>query len=63
MRGKAWNDAGSETRMGRLIKYIFYLILIGFVALVGYAYIGPFFGVDFAPPPSEQHVPVDLDAK
>jgi hypothetical protein len=35
--------------MGRLIKYLFYLFILGIVALIGFAYIGPFFGVDFGP--------------
>jgi len=35
--------------MGRLIKWLFILIVFGFVALVGYAYLGPFFGADFSP--------------
>ncbi|MCR9147273.1 MAG: hypothetical protein NXH74_08735 [Rhodobacteraceae bacterium] len=39
--------------MLRLIKWIFYLALLGFVALAGYAYIGPFFGADFSPPNTE----------
>jgi len=39
--------------MFRLIKWLFYLGMIGFIALVGYAYIGPFFGADFSPPTSE----------
>lgn len=35
--------------MGRVIKWLFILCLIGFIALVGYAYLGPFFGADFSP--------------
>ena len=48
--------------MSRLIKYLFYLVVICFLALVAYAYVGPFFGVDFAPQPTETSLPVDLDA-
>ncbi len=48
--------------MGRLLKYLFYLAVLGFVALVGYAYVGPYFGVDFSAPQSEVRVPVTLDA-
>ena len=48
--------------MGRLIKLLIYLAIIGFIGLVGYAYLGPFFGVDFSAPQSEVRVPVTLDA-
>ncbi|MFD1341823.1 hypothetical protein [Litorisediminicola beolgyonensis] len=47
--------------MGRLLKYLVYLAIIGVIALAGYAYIGPFFGADFSPPQTEVRVPVDLD--
>ncbi|NNE52487.1 MAG: hypothetical protein HKN30_08800 [Sulfitobacter sp.] len=46
--------------MGRLIKLLIYLLIIGFIALVGYAYLGPFFGVDFAPGQEEIRKPVTL---
>ncbi len=39
--------------MVRLIKWLFYLAILGFIALVAYSYIGPFFGADFSPPQSE----------
>ena len=39
--------------MLRLIKWLFYLGVLGFIALVGYAYIGPFLGVDFSPDTKE----------
>ncbi len=50
--------------MLRLIKYLFYLALLGGVALVGYAYIGPFLGADFSAPQKEvtQSVVLPLDA-
>ncbi|MEO0939734.1 MAG: hypothetical protein AAFY38_16395 [Pseudomonadota bacterium] len=47
--------------MGRLIKYLIYIAILGFVALVGYAYVGPFFGADFDPPREEVREPVTLD--
>ena len=31
--------------------------------LIGYAYIGPYFGADFSAPQSETRAPVTLDAK
>lgn len=49
--------------MGRLIKWLFYLLVLCAIALVAYAYIGPYFGADFSPPQSEIHLPVELDAK
>ncbi|MGB7241902.1 MAG: hypothetical protein WBC93_07440 [Sulfitobacter sp.] len=48
--------------MGRIFKALIYLIIIGFIGLVGYAYVGPFFGVDFSAPQSEMREPVVLDA-
>lgn len=39
--------------MLRLIKWLFYLAVLAFIALVSYAYIGPFFGADFSPPSEE----------
>jgi hypothetical protein len=33
-----------------------------FLALVGYAYVGPYFGVDFSAPQQEIREPVTLDA-
>ncbi len=39
--------------MMRLIKWLFYLAVLAFIALIAYAYIGPFFGADFSPPQKE----------
>ncbi len=47
--------------MGRLIKWLFYFLVLAALALVAYAYVGPFFGADFSPPQSEVRVPVELD--
>ena len=47
--------------MGRIIKWLFYLAVLGALALTGYAYVGPYFGADFSPPQSEVRQPVDLD--
>lgn len=30
--------------MGKLIKFLIYLAIIGFIGLAVYAYVGPFFG-------------------
>ncbi|WP_194269245.1 hypothetical protein [Tritonibacter litoralis] len=48
--------------MGRIFKYLFYLVILAGIALVGYAYIGPWFGADFAAPTTEVRKPVILDA-
>ncbi len=49
--------------MGRLIKWLFYLLVLAAIALAAYAYIGPFFGADFSPPQTEIRQPVTLDAE
>jgi len=48
--------------MGRLIKWLFYLLILAALVLVAYAYVGPFFGADFSPAQAEIRQPVDLDA-
>lgn len=48
--------------MGRLIKYVFYLIFLAGIGLAGYAYVGPWFGVDFSADQKEIVKPVVLDA-
>lgn len=47
--------------MFRLMKWIFYLAVIGFVALTAYAYLGPFFGADFSPPNEEIRQDITLE--
>jgi len=44
--------------MQRFIKAIIYLVLIGFVGLAGYAYLGR-----YAPEPGEVRTPVTLDVE
>jgi len=60
--GKTDRTAGRHI-VFRLIKWLFYLAIIGFIGLVGYAYIGPFFGADFTPTPSEIRQDIELDAQ
>ncbi|KHA52214.1 hypothetical protein [Sulfitobacter geojensis] len=48
--------------MGKLIKLLIFLIVVGFAALVGFAYLGPFFGAEFAPAQVEIRQPVTLGA-
>ena len=46
----------------RLIKLLFWLAVIGGIALVGYAYVGPvFFPADFDPDQRRIEVPVTLE--
>ena len=47
--------------MGRILKWLFYLLVLAAIALVAYAYLGLWFGVDFSPPQSEIRQPVELD--
>ena len=46
--------------MGKLFKFLIFLMIIGFIGLVGFAYIGPFLGADFAAPQTEMREPVTL---
>ncbi|MEM6578420.1 MAG: hypothetical protein AAF678_08005 [Pseudomonadota bacterium] len=39
--------------MLRLLKWLIYLGVLGFIGLTGYAYLGPFFGADFSPTQTE----------
>ncbi len=48
--------------MGRILKWLIYLAILAAIALVAYAYLGPYFGADFAPPQTERRLPVELDA-
>ena len=48
--------------MGRIVKWLIYLAVLGGITLVAYAYVGPFFGADFSPPQTEVRQPVTLDA-
>ena len=36
--------------MWRLLKWLFYLAILAGIAVVAYAYLGPFFGADFSAP-------------
>ncbi|MDW3184062.1 MULTISPECIES: hypothetical protein [unclassified Roseobacter] len=48
--------------MSRIFKLLVFLIVVGGIGLIGYAYVGPFFGADFSAPQDEVRVPVTLDA-
>ena len=49
--------------MGRILKYLFYLIVLGAVGIVLYAYVGPHIGEDFSRPQQEIREKVTLDAE
>lgn len=50
--------------MWRLIKVLFFLIVLGGVGLIAYAYVGPlFFPNDFAAPTQEVTRPVTLETE
>lgn len=62
-RKTAHDRSGAQTHMGRIFKLLFFLGIIGFIGLVGYAYVGEYFGANFSPPQTEMHVPVTLDTE
>ena len=49
--------------LSKLFKLLFILVIIGFIGLVGYAYVGPELGITFAPPPEEVRMPVTLEGQ
>jgi len=49
--------------MFRILKWLFILAIIGFTALVVYAYVGPFFGADFSPPQTKIRDSVILETQ
>jgi hypothetical protein len=49
--------------MGRIIKWLFILCVLGFVGLVVYAYLGPFFGADFSPKQTAVTQQIELHEK
>ncbi|KIC48979.1 hypothetical protein RA29_15110 [Tateyamaria sp. ANG-S1] len=55
--------SGAGKHMIRLFKLLIFLAIIGFVGLVGYAYVGEYFGANFSPPQDEMRLPVTLDAE
>ena len=46
--------------MGKIIKWLFYFSALGAVALIIFAYIGPFLGFDFTPKQKNINLPVEL---
>jgi hypothetical protein len=48
--------------MFRLLKVLFFLIVLAAIGLTGYTYVGPYFGVNFSPEKVEIREPVVLNA-
>ena len=46
--------------MGKIVKWLFYFMAAGTVALIIFAYIGPFLGFDFTPEEKTIIIPVEL---
>ena len=46
--------------MGKIIKWLFYFSALAAVALIIFAYIGPFLGFDFTPEEKIRIIPVEL---
>lgn len=46
--------------MGRVFKWLLYILILAAAFLVLYAYIGPFLGVDFSAQQDVQTIPVTL---
>lgn len=49
--------------LGKLFKFLFIIAILAFIALVGFAYVGPELGIDFAPPSTEIRLPVTLQGQ
>jgi len=49
--------------LGKLFKFLFILSVMGFIGLVGFAYIAPKLGIDFAPDTQEIRLPVTLQGQ
>ncbi|MEO0357889.1 MAG: hypothetical protein AAF386_06270 [Pseudomonadota bacterium] len=48
--------------MLRLIKVLFYLIVLAAIGLIGFAYLGPMMGADFTAPQGDIRIPLELNA-
>jgi len=49
--------------MGKLIRALFFLIVLSAIGLIGFAYLGPMFGADFSAPQKEIRESVPLDVQ
>ena len=58
------NFGGIPTMLWRLIKFILFLVILGGIALIAYAYVGPvLMPSDFAAPsaPVSENITLDVD--
>lgn len=44
---------GRQNMMRRILKYLFYLVVLGALVVILYAYVGPHIGEDFSRPQEE----------
>ena len=60
-----WKTTGKilGKHMGKLIRALFFLIVLLAIGLVGFAYLGPIFGADFSAPQTEIRESVPLDVQ
>lgn len=49
--------------MFKLLKWLLYLVILGFSGLVVYMYLGPFFGADFSPRQEEIRQEIILETQ
>lgn len=47
--------------MWRLIKALIFVLVLGGLGLIAFAYVGPILGADFSPTKSPVSEPVELD--
>jgi hypothetical protein len=52
---------GKLFKMFRMLKYLFYLLVVAVIAFISFAYLGPFFGVDFSAHLQTIELPLALD--
>ncbi|MCB1312201.1 MAG: hypothetical protein KDK29_10065 [Sedimentitalea sp.] len=48
--------------MGKLFKFLIYILCLAIIGVIGFAYLGPWFGADFSAPQTEIREPVVLHA-
>jgi hypothetical protein len=56
-------QAEKQDKMRRILKSIIYLVVLGAIGVVIYAYVGPHLGEDFSRPQQEIRQRVTLDAE
>ena len=59
----AENRRKGGEQMGRLIKWLVYLLILAVILLITYAYVGPILGVDFSAHTTTYNLPISLQIK